>query len=46
MLAKLMHMRHARHPAKEPDLDLVGGRLYFQVFGGANLGEHGGPSAA
>lgn len=36
-----MHMRHARHPAKEPDLDLVAGRLYLQMFGGAKLGEHG-----
>ncbi|MNM66003.1 Phage portal protein [compost metagenome] len=36
-----MHMRHARHPAKEADLDLVAGRLRLQVFCGANLGEHG-----
>lgn len=34
-------MRHARHPAKEADLDLVATRLYFQVFSGADFGEHG-----
>lgn len=39
--AKLMHVRHARYPAKEPDLDLIAGRLYFQVFGGTDFGEHG-----
>ena len=35
-----MYPRHARHPAKEPDLDLVASRLHFQMFGGTNLGEH------
>ena len=30
-----MHARHARHPAKEPDLDLVASRLHLQVFGRA-----------
>ena len=42
LLPKLMYARHARHPAKEADVDLVAGRLRLQVFGGANFGKHGG----
>ena len=38
--AKLMHMRHARHPAKEANSDLAAGRLHFQVLGSADLGKH------
>ena len=33
-------MRHARQPAKEADLDLVAGRLHFQMLSGANFGKH------
>lgn len=36
-----MHMRYARRSAKETDLDLLVCRFCFQVFGSANLGEHG-----